>query len=291
MKIPQILEQSRLNQETGAAIFLPPNVNGLLRELGFVPEDYGANFCLGERVITASGETIMNDTFSPDEFQSPWQMVHRQKLHGGLKRLAEDPSRMGQPVKIVTSARVVSVDAETATITLEDGQTMRGDIIVGADGIHSATRDCITGLENRLEPYSAGYNCFRFLIPRKTLLNDDQVSSIFQARDTLTVWIGEDRRLVCYPCDNNESMNFVAIHPAELSDASAENGWHQQGSKTVLSSIYKDFYPEIAGILQHADPSKIRLYPLLDMNQLTTWIYEHVALIGDAAHPFLPRRS
>lgn len=45
--MPQVLEQSELDQETGAAIILPPNVNGLLRKHSFVTENHGAVTCLG----------------------------------------------------------------------------------------------------------------------------------------------------------------------------------------------------------------------------------------------------
>ena len=39
----QIFEQSHLATETGAAIHLAPNANGLLRRLGIFAEEFGAN--------------------------------------------------------------------------------------------------------------------------------------------------------------------------------------------------------------------------------------------------------
>jgi glycine/D-amino acid oxidase-like deaminating enzyme len=39
----QLLEQSRFNQELGAAVHLAPNANGVLRRLGIYAEDFGAN--------------------------------------------------------------------------------------------------------------------------------------------------------------------------------------------------------------------------------------------------------
>ena len=39
----QIFEQSRFATETGAALHLAPNANGILRRLGIFPEDFGAN--------------------------------------------------------------------------------------------------------------------------------------------------------------------------------------------------------------------------------------------------------
>lgn len=45
----QIFEQSRFATETGAALHLAPNANGILRRLGLFPEDFGAN--LTQRVL------------------------------------------------------------------------------------------------------------------------------------------------------------------------------------------------------------------------------------------------
>lgn len=39
----QIFEQSRLATETGAALHLAPNANGILRRLGICAEEFGAN--------------------------------------------------------------------------------------------------------------------------------------------------------------------------------------------------------------------------------------------------------
>jgi 2-polyprenyl-6-methoxyphenol hydroxylase-like FAD-dependent oxidoreductase len=44
-------------------------------------------------------------------------------------------------------------------------------------------------------------------------------------------------------------------------------------------------------ILDQAEPESLKLWTLLDMDQLPTWINDKLALLGDAAHPFLPRKS
>lgn len=38
----------------------------------------------------------------------------------------------------------------------------------------------------------------------------------------MTMWMGDDRRLVMYPCSDNTMMNFVGIHPSELSASKGE---------------------------------------------------------------------
>lgn len=42
--------------------------------------------------------------------------------------------------------------------------------------------------------------------------------------DSLCMWFSDDRRVVMYPCNNNDTLNFVLIHPADQSHASPSDG-------------------------------------------------------------------
>ena len=59
----------------------------------------------------------------------------RVDLHEALKRLAVDPSRPGNPATIKVASKVVSCDCEQGVVHLENGETVQGDLIVGADGM------------------------------------------------------------------------------------------------------------------------------------------------------------
>lgn len=56
-------------------------------------------------------------------------------LHESLKRLATDPSRPGEPATIRVASKVLSCDCESGVVTLENGEIIQGDLIVGADGM------------------------------------------------------------------------------------------------------------------------------------------------------------
>lgn len=80
---------------------------------------------------------------------------------------------------IHTSSRVLSVDAQTATITLEDGTSHTGDFVIGGDGVHSKTRKFIisgTVPEVVRGPQSA----FRFILERKTVLENPDTKSLVE---------------------------------------------------------------------------------------------------------------
>jgi len=65
--------------------------------------------------------------------------------------------------------------------------------------------------------------------------------------------------------------------------------WNEGGNKDKLREVYKDFHPTIDTILSYVDGNDLKLWELLDMETLPTWVNDRLVLLGDAAHPFLPR--
>jgi 2-polyprenyl-6-methoxyphenol hydroxylase-like FAD-dependent oxidoreductase len=60
----------------------------------------------------------------------------RVDLHESLKRLATDPSRPGNPATIRVASKVLSCDCDSGVVTLENGETIQGDLVIGADGMY-----------------------------------------------------------------------------------------------------------------------------------------------------------
>lgn len=216
-----IFEQSRLAQETGAAIHLASNANGLLRRLGLKVEDIGAVGC--DSVVEYFPHnaelkySIDTKKICDNLWAHPWHLVHRAHLHTALNKMATGQDGKGKPAKLHVASRVKFANPATAAITLEDGTLIQGDVIVGADGVHSRTRASIHGGDKK--PFDSGKSAFRFLIPTEELASDPKTAKAVAKPGTLIMWIGEDRRLVMYPCVSNTQMNFVAIHPSKESEA------------------------------------------------------------------------
>ena len=55
-----------------------------------------------------------------------------------------------------------------------------------------------------------------------------------------------------------------------------------------MLEIYKDFHPGLRKLLDKVKDQDLKVYPLLDLKTLPTFIEGRMALIGDAAHPFTP---
>jgi salicylate hydroxylase len=92
-------------------------------------------------------------------------------------------------------------EPENGRITLTDGTTVSGHLIIAADGVHSKAVEAILGAPNQALP-TTNYNfAYRFLIPTKDIASDPETVQFTEDDDgTMKFFIGKDNRLVWYPC-------------------------------------------------------------------------------------------
>lgn len=84
---------------------------------------------------------------------------------------------------------------------LSNGQTISGDLVIAADGIHSAGVKAVLGQENPPKPQKDYNFCFRFLIPTSDIEADAATSDWTEGCDgRIKAFLGENKRLVSYPC-------------------------------------------------------------------------------------------
>lgn len=215
-------------------------------------------------------------------------MAHRVRVHDALKEKALSLDGVSHPCELHLSSSVIDVDPETATITLQDETKMTGDVVIGADGVHSKARRKVPEGENA-ETFPSGKSAFRFMIERQDALDDPATQGLCEKRGVFTVAVGVDRRIIMYDTVDNTLLNFVCIHPD--SESEAGEGWNSGTSKTALLHVYRDWAPAFKAILGKASPESLKLWKLLDMKNLPVWYHSRLALIGDAAHPFLPHQG
>ncbi|VUC30777.1 unnamed protein product [Clonostachys rosea] len=281
-----IFERTELAKEFGAAIHIGSNGHGILKQLGIFPEELGANQFERLAEYDAQGELkLVSDLLSLDIWPNKWVGCHRVALHEKLKEKATTPDEPGIPVAVKTSSVVVDVDPESATVVLEDGSKYTGDIVLGADGVSSNTRKIVVG--PGIKPHSSGKSMFRFMISRDVIQKNPRIAHFAQYNGCMSSWHGENCRLVMYPCVNNTLMNFGAIHPSYMSPAKGED-WDQEATKEKLLEVFGAFGPQVKEMLELADSTTLKVWSLLDMDRIPHWYKGRVALMGDAAHPFMP---
>ncbi|CCF38088.1 FAD binding domain-containing protein [Colletotrichum higginsianum] len=283
-----LLEQSRLANETGAAVHLTPNANGILRRWGLRAECFGA--ISNDRIVekTHDGRLLLDVDLrkANQRWAHPWHIVQRVDLHKALKEAATGPGGYGVPASLHSASKVVAVNAECGSVTLEDGSVTFGDVILGADGIYSTARSTVDTASLR----HTGKAAFRFQISRRAAQEDVISRHLGEYENTFCTWLARDRRVVMYTCDGNKMLNFVCIHPDAEHCTEVREHWIKEASISQLLHCFRDFEPSLRALMSKADPSSLRIWQLLDMEQIS-WTSNKLALMGDAAHPFTPHQG
>ncbi|KAH6652555.1 hypothetical protein BKA67DRAFT_293608 [Truncatella angustata] len=278
-----LFERSKFSAEIGAAIHSAPNCSRVLRRLGVSPEDYGGTLMKAFSLCDHIDGTFKSlGDFSEER---EWYLMHRAQLHSALKDTALSKEGLGIPVQLQLACQIVGLDISTATVTLNNGQSYKGDMVIGADGVHSWTR---TFIDSTTKPFSTNMACYRWIAPNEDLAKHKDTVELSKKRNHCVEWVSDDRRIIYYPCSDHTISNFGAFVPTVASKSGTNSDWNTPGSRAHLQEAFKDFGPMVQRLIQDAPVSELKLWELLDMETLSTWHKDSLVLIGDAAHPFLP---
>ena len=185
-------------REIGAGVALGPNAMKVLRALG-LEDAVRAIAGRSEWALTRNGKTgrVISRTSREQQrmlFGSAGATVHRADL---LDVLAHSV-----PSGIVTlGARCTGVvtSGDSAVARFEDESEVEADVIVGADGIHSAVRASLFGPD---APRFTGKICYRSVVPV------DAVRGAPPPNDNAQ-WLGPHGTIVVYPVRRDELVNVV----------------------------------------------------------------------------------
>ena len=272
----QVFEQASALREVGAGLQLSPNALRALYQLGLCE-------ALSRIAVEPAGKEIRlwnsGQTWNlfdlgasaVAEYGYPYIMVYRPDLH----RVLVDAVRALRPDAITLGAQCVSFtqDDDGVALTLADGTAVRGDALVGADGVHSRIRGQLFGADT---PTFSGCLAWRGVIPTKRLPERLR-------RPVGTNWVGPGAHVIHYPLHGGELMNFVGI--VERGDWLVES-WTQQGSREECHADFKGWHEDVHHLIDNVDvPFK---WALMARPPLQQWSVGSVSLLGDACHPTLP---
>ncbi|KAF7596865.1 hypothetical protein BBP40_011910 [Aspergillus hancockii] len=290
-----VLEQSSLSQEIGALISLQPNASKIVEkqwDLELRLREQGSMIDEAFEVYNTKGElqsqiplSVVSSRYGADRVA-----YHRADLHQALKERATSPSYPGHPVSLRLSSRVVDCNCDKGIIKLENGETIQGDLVIGADGIKSELRKAVLGKED-VEPRPTGLSAYRMMVPTDVLLAEpDFMQVIDPRRCRTTMVVGHDARLVMGPARNGSVYGIVALVPDErMHEASTFTSWTTKGDRKKMLDTFSNF-PEWARKPLLA-AKEVGLWQLRDLDPLPTWYRGRVLLIGDAAHAMLPTQG
>jgi 2-polyprenyl-6-methoxyphenol hydroxylase-like FAD-dependent oxidoreductase len=182
--------------------------------------------------------------------------VLRQRM---IDALAAAARRAG--AEIITGSEGVSATPAGA-LRLANGETLRADLVVAADGVNSRIRDEL-GLVSTRRYLREG--CIRVLVPEDS------------SRDTRTIeyWSGK-RRVLYNPC--SDTHLYLALSMP-----------HEDEAARVLpldKALWKRCFPHLAPLIERiGDEAR---YDRFQYIRLRRWSAGRVAVIGDAAHAIPP---
>jgi salicylate hydroxylase len=268
-----LFEQTIAQREVGAGIQISPNASRLLGR-------YGLGEAMARVAVRPSaivfrrwqdgrvlGREELGDSIE-SQYGAPYLHFHRADL---IELLAEAFGRGN----IELGRRLADIEQDESGVTahFQDGTSERGDFLIGADGIHSRTRERLFGEE---KPRFSRQIAYRGLAPA------ERVAHLGLPLD-VTNWVGPGGHFIHYYVSAGRFLNFVAV--SEEATWTREQ-WSDRGSISDALGNYEGWHPQIATILTAVDETF--KWALFDRNPLPEWTRGRVALLGDACHPMLP---
>ncbi|KAI0360165.1 FAD/NAD(P)-binding domain-containing protein [Trametes cingulata] len=245
------------------------------------------------RVLAPNGSTTTHRRDMIDVFLSrlpPSYTLHTSKR---LKRYTHS-SNASQP------------EPGPVTLHFEDGTTAHADVLLGADGIHSATRyamyeeahlrECVVaGASGGWQecdrckaamPVWTGVHSYRCLIPTEELyaLNPEHTT---RSIGSVLCYSGKDKHIITYQISGGAFLNFVAICRVPGGEgAPYKSKWVTEVPKEEVLSQFAGWEPEVQQMLQCVrNPTRWAVHVVED---LPFAVRENVALVGDSMHAMRP---
>jgi len=209
-------------------------------------------------------------------YQTAVARLGADRVHTGhaLEAIVSTGGKAGEPARFTLRRR-----SDNALVEAQ------ADVLVGADGIHSAVR-------RHFYPGGDAPQFSRRLLWRATTDAAPYLDgrSMFMAGH-------QDQKFVAYPisgplhAQGRSRINWIAELrvPDDYPDTPPRSDWNRQVDKSVFRAAFETWrwdWIDIPALIDGADA--IYEFPMVDKDPLPRWTFGRVTLLGDAAHPMYP---
>ena len=263
----QVYEAAAAIKPVGAGIMMASNAMSVFDKLNVAEKVIQVSCPIKKANITDEKLTPIQTTdfrYVEEKFGYGVYAMYRARLQQVL--LEELPSDA-----VSTGKRFVKLNQQEDKVVayFEDESTAEGDILIGADGLHSRVRPFVCNTTLRY----GGQTTWRGVASSK--LSNQFKSAAYEA------WGGKAR------------FGFVEIAQDEVywyAALTAAAGEKEEvvGRKQRLLSSFSSFADPIPQIIAESEENNIIRTDIFDIKPFQKWFEKRVCLIGDAAHPTTP---
>jgi 2-polyprenyl-6-methoxyphenol hydroxylase-like FAD-dependent oxidoreductase len=253
-----------------------------LSDEGYMIDFYGAGYDVAEKMglldalrarhYRVQDLQFVNESGKPqatmdlEKFRAALGYRHYNFMRGDLADVLCNALQGRAPVRFDAGVTHVEAGAGAVTVELADGTTETCDLLIGADGFHSAVRKQLWGPESPYDRFLGYYVACDILAERP------------EGFDTFYSLMVPKKQASIYPIRGDRLASFFAFK-------SERRETHTRPAQlALLKEVYGDLGWVVPQLLAGMDESRHFYFDEVSQIRLDSWHQGRVALVGDACY-------